>query len=89
MRFSRISRRKFITAALLATPGALIADAKLIEPTWLKVRKLRIGNNLPTHRLVHFTDLHHKGDIYYLKAVVGKINSLTPDFVCFTGDIIE
>ncbi len=89
MTFSRVSRRRFITAALLAAPGALIADARLIEPTWLKVRKLRIGNNLPTHRLVHFTDLHHKGDLVYLKSVVGKINSLAPDFVCFTGDIIE
>ena len=89
MKFLRISRRQFITTALLATPGALVADAKLIEPTWLKVRKLRIGNNLPSHRLVHFTDLHHKGDIDYLKSVVGKINSLAPDFVCFTGDIIE
>jgi len=89
VKFSRISRRQFIAAALLATPGALVADAKLIEPTWLKVQKLRIGNNLPTHRLVHFTDLHHKGDIDYLEAVVGKINSLAPDFVCFTGDIIE
>lgn len=73
----------------MVTPGALIADAKLIEPTWLKARKLRIGNNLPTHRLVHFTDLHHKGDIDYLKTVVGKIYSLALDFVCFTGDILE
>ncbi|MEI8288722.1 MAG: metallophosphoesterase [Verrucomicrobiota bacterium] len=89
MKFSRVSRRQFITAALLATPVALMADARLIEPSWLKVRKLRIGNDLPAHRLVHFTDLHHKGDINYLKSVVGKINALAPDFVCFTGDIIE
>jgi predicted MPP superfamily phosphohydrolase len=85
----RISRRKFIAAALLATPCALAADAKWIEPTWLKVSKVRIGKNKPAHRFVHFTDLHHKGDRAYLEKVVSTINSLSPDFVCFTGDIIE
>ena len=89
MRFPRISRRQFIAAALLATPGAVFADAKYLEPTWLAVRNLRVGNRPSTHRLVHFTDLHHKGDAGYLKSVVAKINSLAPDFVCFTGDIIE
>ena len=38
---------------------------------------------------MHFTDLHHKGDGDYLKLVVSKINSLSPDFICFTGDIME
>ena len=67
----------------------MFADAKYLEPTRLKVRHLRVGSGTPTHRFVHFTDLHHKGDRDYLKAVVAKINSLSPDFVCFTGDIIE
>ena len=89
MKFPRISRRQFIATALLATPGAVFADAKYLEPTWLKVRHLRAGSSPPAHRFVHFTDLHHKGDRDYLQAVVEKINSLTPDFICFTGDIIE
>ena len=89
MKSPRISRRKFLAAALLATPGAVFADAKYVEPTWLKVRHLKIGSGPPSHRFVHFTDLHHKGDANYLKSVVAKINSLTPDFVCFTGDVIE
>ena len=89
MNFPRLSRRKFIAALLLATPGALMADAELLEPTWLRVRHLRVGTAPSTHRLVHFSDLHHKGDRDYLQAVVAKINSLAPDFVCFTGDLIE
>lgn len=89
MKLPRISRRKFLAAVLLATPGAVFADAKYLEPTWLKVRHRRIGNGPPAHRFVHFTDLHHKGDANYLKSVVAKINWLAPDFVCFTGDIIE
>ncbi len=47
-----------------------------------------MGGN-PVHRFVHFTDLHHKGDRRYLESVVATINALSPDFVCFTGDIIE
>jgi predicted MPP superfamily phosphohydrolase len=89
VKFPRLNRRKFIATALLATPAAVFADAKLVEPSWLKVNRLRIGSDKPTARFVHFTDLHHKGDRSYLQSVVAKINSLTPDFVCFTGDIIE
>jgi hypothetical protein len=89
VKLSRISRRKFIATALLAAPCLTAADAKLIEPTWLKVRRLKIGTEPPTHRLVHFTDVHHKGDREYLISVVDQINALTPDFVCFTGDILE
>jgi predicted MPP superfamily phosphohydrolase len=89
VKIRRLSRRKFIAAALLATPCVLVADAKWVEPTWLKTRHVRIGNGQPEHRFVHFTDIHHKGDLKYLKAVVECINTLAPDFVCFTGDIIE
>ena len=90
MKVPRLSRRKFIAATLLlAAPGAVFADAKWTEPTWLKVRHVRIGNGRAGHRLVHFTDVHHKGDREYLKAVVEQINSLAPDFVCFTGDVVE
>ncbi len=89
MKAPRFSRRRFLAAALLALPGAVFAEARLIEPGWLKIRRRRIGSGPPTARLVHFTDLHHKGDRGYLQAVVDQINSLAPDFVCFTGDIIE
>jgi predicted MPP superfamily phosphohydrolase len=89
MKLRNISRRKFIFTALLATPLALAADAKVIEPTWLKVRRVRIGDGKPSVRLVHFSDIHHKGDDDYLQNVVNTINSLAPDFVCFTGDLIE
>ncbi|HZL77296.1 MAG TPA: metallophosphoesterase [Candidatus Limnocylindrales bacterium] len=88
MTFPKINRRKFIASVLLATPCAVVADAKLVEPTWLKVSHQKVGSK-PAHRFVHFSDLHHKGDRRYLESVVKTINSLAPDFVCFTGDIIE
>src|SRR5438045_265569 len=89
MKFPKISRRRFLLAALLATPCALVADARFVEASWLKVQRLRLASGRPAHRFVHFTDLHHKGDRDYALSVVKKINSLSPDFVCFTGDIVE
>jgi predicted MPP superfamily phosphohydrolase len=92
MKIPRLSRRKFIygaLGALVATPLVVVADAKWFEPNWLKIRRVRIGSGTPSHRLVHFTDTHHKGDRAYLETVVKTINSLSPDFVCFTGDIVE
>jgi predicted MPP superfamily phosphohydrolase len=66
-----------------------LADAKFIEPQWIKVRRVRLGTDAPTHRIVQFTDIHHKGDRAYLDSIVKQINALSPDFVCFTGDLIE
>lgn len=85
----KISRRNFVRLAIYGTPFALFAEAKFIEPTRLKVSQLRLENPSAGLRFVHFTDLHHKGDRDYLLAVVDRINSLSPDFVCFTGDLVE
>jgi predicted MPP superfamily phosphohydrolase len=92
MKLSQFNRRRFLAvlgAAFVCTPFAVGADAGLIEPTWLKIRRVRIGSGQPAHRLVHFSDLHHKGDRQYLQAMVSAVNALAPDFVCFTGDIVE
>src|SRR5215472_9520153 len=88
----KISRRKFVVTALLATPcavGAIGADARVLEPEWVKITRLRLTDGAPTHRFVHFSDLHHKGDRAHTRSVVEMINSLSPDFVRFTGDLLE
>jgi hypothetical protein len=84
-----MTRRRFLALSALASPGIIYADAKWIEPHWVKVRTLRVTKENPTHRIVHITDIHHKGDRPYLESVVRKINALSPDAVCFTGDLIE
>ncbi len=92
MNLKRFSRRDFLLklgTACAAAPFATIADARWIEPTWLKIRHLRIGDGPPAVRLVHFSDLHYKGNRPYAESVVRTINSFSPDFVCFTGDIME
>ena len=89
MKLPKINRRKFFWSLFFGLPTAAVADAYWIEPNWLAVRKVRLGQGTPTHRFVHFTDLHHKGDRKYLESVVRQINKAEPDFVCMTGDIIE
>lgn len=89
MRVSKVNRRRFLRALLYGAPALAVADALWVEPAWFKVRHLRLTREKPSHRFVHFTDLHHKGDRAFLASVVKKINALSPEFVCFGGDIVE
>jgi predicted MPP superfamily phosphohydrolase len=89
MLYRRSTRRRFLRHCLWGVPAACVTDAFGVEPGWLEVRTLRVGQGAVRHRFVHFTDLHFKGDEAYLTKVVGCINALKPDFVCFTGDLIE
>jgi uncharacterized protein len=84
---SKITRRKFLGLSALALPAVLGPGSAAAETTMLRVTKLRQG---PGHcRFVHFSDFHYKGDANYAAEVVRTINGLAPDFVCFTGDLIE
>jgi len=89
MRLPRINRRRFLVSLFLGTPALALADGLWWEPGWIKVRRQRVGRAASGRRFVQFTDLHHKGDRRYLERVVRIINGLAPDFVCFTGDLIE
>jgi len=84
----KMTRRKFLGLGALAIPAALGADARWIEPTLLRVTNLKLNGDGKC-RFVHFTDFHHKGDVDYAAKVVGTINELGPEFVCFTGDLVE
>jgi hypothetical protein len=85
----KLNRRKFLRWMLYGTPVACAADTFMIEPTWVRITRRRFSAPGPTTRFVHFTDLHFKGDESYLRGVVEKINALSPEFACFTGDIVE
>ena len=85
---SRITRRRFLGLSALALPAvALGAKSGLAETTALRVTNLKGGPG--NCRFVHFTDFHHRGDVEYAAEVVRTINQLAPEFVCFTGDLIE
>lgn len=85
----KLTRRRFLLGAGLGLPAAVLGDALALEPGWLRIRTVRLTKEPPTHRIVHFTDLHHKGDRKLLEAVVHKVNALKPDCACFTGDLVE
>ncbi|MCU0787573.1 MAG: metallophosphoesterase [Verrucomicrobia bacterium] len=84
-----LTRRRFLRGLLYGTPALALADSLCLEPNWLAVRKLNLAGGPPQHRFVFFTDLHHKGDRKHLDALVQTINALSPEFVCFGGDLIE
>jgi predicted MPP superfamily phosphohydrolase len=84
---SKITRRKFLGLSALALPAALGADSSALETTTLRVTKLERGPG--PCRFVHFSDFHYQGDTDYAAKVIRAINELTPDFVCFTGDLVE
>jgi predicted MPP superfamily phosphohydrolase len=84
---SRITRRKFLGLSALALPAALGANSSAFETTTLRVTRLAHGPG--PCRFVHFSDFHYKGDAEYATEVVRTINELAPNFVCFTGDLVE
>jgi uncharacterized protein len=83
-----LSRRQFLGLGLCALPAVAGFDGRFVEPTWLRVTHWDFHPE-PTCRFVHFSDLHYKGDADYTAKVVGEINALEPEFVCFTGALIE
>ena len=86
---SKFSRRRFLAGAVLFSPFLAGMDAKWLEPSWLKLRRVKLGTEKTTHRFAQITDIHHKGDKAYLESMVKLVNSASPEFVCFTGDLIE
>lgn len=82
-----MTRRKFLGLSALAFPAAIGVEA-CTEPTNLRVAHFPFRKD-GRLRFVHFTDFHFKGDTDYASHLVRTINDLAPDFVCFTGDLVE
>jgi len=85
---AHFTRRNFLRMLVYSTPVVCAADAFWIEPSSLVVTRHSLSVD-PILRLVHFSDIHYRGNRSFLEKVVERINSLSPDFVCFTGDIVE
>lgn len=85
---SNIDRRRFLKIAALSLPAIAGVHASVIEPVRLRVRYFNDSTQGRT-RFVQFSDLHYRGDAEYAAEIVRTINELKPNFVCFTGDLIE
>ncbi len=84
----RSRRRRRLWGLLVAIVLVVLVDAWVVEPRWIRIRHVSLAVE-PTMRLVHISDLHYKGDRRYLQRIVRLINRLEPQYVCFTGDLLE
>src|SRR5215813_6061121 len=87
--------RLFAVSLLLGVPG-LGAYAHLIEPTWLRVRRLTLPvQNLPLaldgFRIVHLSDLHMGSLVphWFLRKTIRTACALAPDLIVLTGDFVH
>lgn len=81
---------------ILLIPPFAIAYGSLVERNLFKVKKVEIAaEGLPesfdSFRIVHISDIHARsfeGREKHLQRAVDKINTLKPDMIAFTGDLI-
>lgn len=51
-----------------------------------------LPKNFDSYRIVHLSDLHlgtYSGDVSFVSKVVDSVNSLRPDLIVFTGDLVN
>ena len=89
------SRTK-IRLIILSIITLIIIYGLFIEPRILLVNEVKleskdIPNSFNGIKIVHFSDLHYGNtiNINNIDKIVTKINSLNPDIVIFTGDLID
>jgi predicted MPP superfamily phosphohydrolase len=92
---SPAAHRFFAALVLLGAPG-LGAYAYFVEPTWLKVRRLKIRIaalplNLDGFRIAHLSDLHIGSAVpkWFLQHVMETVKALEPDLIVLTGDYVH
>ncbi|HEX8948124.1 MAG TPA: metallophosphoesterase, partial [Dissulfurispiraceae bacterium] len=80
-------------AVALASAGLLaLADMYMIEPNWIAVERVGIGDPaladvLRGIRIVQISDIHLQGGIGYReRRLAEKVNALQPDILFITGD---
>ncbi|WML47827.1 metallophosphoesterase [Neobacillus sp. PS3-34] len=95
----KISRREFLklsTTLFLSAIASTPFYSFFLERFWIEVNSVKLSfNRLPAAfsgiKIVQISDLHI-GEFYgksNLVELVKKVNSLKPDILCFTGDLVE
>ena len=82
------TRRRFLLSLPLLG-GAILGVESLLEPKLLETKRLDLRGLGLGKRIVQFSDLHYRGDRSFGEEVVRRIHQLEPDYVCFTGDLVE
>lgn len=84
----KLTRRRFLMSLPILGGGALALDS-LIEPYLLQTKRLDLQRLGIGKRIVHFSDLHYKGNQAYARSVAERMHQLDPDYIFFTGDLVE
>lgn len=85
----KITRRHFLQSAALASLALPAADALTVEPKWFVENEIDLTHLRLGRTIVQFSDLHHRGDEGYAVEIIDAINRHAPDFVVFTGDLVD
>ena len=84
-----MTRRRFLTLALAAAPGIALANTLALDQSRLRVSRIDLQETVASCKLVHISDLHHRGDTGFAENIITAIHKEQPDFVCFSGDLID
>jgi len=84
-----MTRRRFLTLALAAVPSISLSNSLLLDQFRLKVSRYDLQETVAPCKLVHISDLHHRGDIGFTENIITSIHKEKPDLVCFSGDLID
>jgi len=92
---SPLAHRVLSAFLLIGLPGIGVY-AHLIEPTWLRVKRLTVPlQNLPASldgfRLVHLSDIHMGSEVpsWFLRQMIDTVQRLSPDLIVLTGDFVH
>ena len=75
---------------------ALFLYSRYLGTTGIIVKEYKVSNKIiPTNfdgvKIIHFSDIHYGNTTFMkdIKKIVDKINTLKPDLIFFTGDLID
>ena len=87
-----ITRRKLIKTGIFSLAGILLLDGVWMERFFIEVKEFFLGSATTKSRnikIVQISDLHLHSINHQLTRLINKINSLQPDLIVFTGDVVD
>jgi len=88
----KISRRQFLAGMFFSGAGFVSTDSLFFERYFVETNEFKIGapsNGNAVLRILQISDLHLKRLTVHHRRLADQVNGLSPDFLLFTGDIIE
>lgn len=94
-KFSLILKVCLISVIII---GCIIVDAMFLEPNWITINNIEIKsatlatvlNGVEYIKIVQISDLHVRSELGLReKSLINKVNTLKPDIILITGDILE